>query len=158
MDTIWQALLPNAAFLVAFMVWEMERSKRDREERAMRDAAWQKTVEALNGGQTQRDDMWRMWITQSQAALEKFMDSMRRQLETMDAALDARYAQIGEQINACQTDFKTSSIKFSQMEVQVALQLDAMYRVLGRVFPEIKDAAPASPRRRGATGELGKKA
>lgn len=157
MDSIWQTLLTNVPFLVAFMVWEMDRSKRDREERALRDAAWQKTMEALQGTQTERDGMWRMWLTQSQAAQEKFMESLGRQLESLDASMDARYAQIGEQIAACQTDFKASSIKFSQMEVQVSIQLDAMYRVMARLFPEVIDASATPTSRRRNTGELVKK-
>ncbi|MBN2002045.1 MAG: hypothetical protein JXA21_01705 [Anaerolineae bacterium] len=48
------------------------------------------------------------WITQSQKAIEKFLESVGKQLEAMDITMQTRLDTVSAQIQACQTEIKAA--------------------------------------------------
>lgn len=129
----WQLLI-SVPLVAAFMWFELERDKRDKaerqerdrrdqEERESRDAMWRTTFQQLEESNNRRDETWRQWIGQSQDTMEKFLESLGLQLKSVDV-----------RVQACHTDIKGVGIKFSQMEIQVNLQLDEMRRTLNTAF------------------------
>jgi hypothetical protein len=96
MDAIIQLLL-QAPLVGLFIYYELQRSKQHASERQ------------------ERDVQWRDFLTEMLHSLEEALRELRTDIASVDRRLDTLTPEI-----------KAANIKFTQLELQVSMQLDAL--------------------------------